>query len=132
MKLQKTWIFWSAAVFLNEVTETFPTDRNALGEIRRHTYSLTHDGEAILNEIKQESTRESWQQALDELNNQSLASDFNTLSIAAKVHYIVSQQGRATRKQIKETAEGYGWDIDESEINNVLMFLEHLKLVSQK
>ncbi len=118
--------------FLNEVTETFPTDRNVLGEIRRHTYSLTHDGEAIMDEIKQEGTRESWQQALDKLNNQSLASDFNTLSIAAKVHYIVNQQGRATRKQIKETAEGYGWDIDESEINNVLSFLEHLKLVSQK
>ena len=85
-----------------------------------------------MDEIKLEDTCGSWQQALDELNNESLASDFNTLSIAAKVHYIVNQQGRVTRKQIKKTAEGYGWDIDESEINNVLTFLEHLKLVSQK
>lgn len=118
--------------FLKEVTETFPTDRNVLGEIRRHTYSLTHDGKAIMDEVKQESTCGNWQRVLSELNNQTLANDFNTLSIAAKVHYIVNLQGRATRKQIKETAEGYGWDIDESEINNVLSFLEHLKLVSQK
>ena len=34
-----------SARFLKEVTETFPTDQNIFGEIRRHTYSLTPDGD---------------------------------------------------------------------------------------
>ena len=33
-----------SARFLKEVTETFSTDQNIFGEIRRHTYSLTSDG----------------------------------------------------------------------------------------
>ena len=116
--------------FLKEVTETFPTDQNILGEIRRHTYTLTSDGEEVMGEIQREHGYADWQQALDKLNSQPFANDFNTLSIAAKVHYIVHHQGSATRKQIRETAEGYGWDINESQIEDVLSFLEALSLIS--
>ena len=116
--------------FLNQVTETFPTDRNVLGEIRRHTYHLTPDGDSVMDEIRRQSDCASWQKALDDLNNQPSASDFNTLSIAAKVHYIVNHQGNATREQIRETAEGYGWDINESQLEKVLSFLEALSLIS--
>ena len=118
--------------FLNQVTETFTTDRNILGEIRRHTYHLTPDGETIVREIRKQSECDSWQQALDKLNSQSSANDFNTLSIAAKVHYIVKQKAGVTRKQIRETAEDYGWDIDGSDIKSVLSFLENLKLISRR
>ena len=40
------------ARFLKEVTETFPTDENIFGEIRRHTYSLTSDGKDVMGEIE--------------------------------------------------------------------------------
>ena len=118
--------------FLNQITETFSTDRNILGEIRRHTYYLTPDGETVMGEIRKQSEYASWQQALDNLNSEPSAKDFNTLSIAAKVHYIVKQQGGVTRKQMRETAEDYGWDIDENDINDVLSFLENLTLISRR
>ena len=118
--------------FLKEVTETFPTDQNILGEMRRHTYSLTSDGEEIMGEIAKEDGYADWKKALATLDKQEFANDFNTLSIAAKVHYIVRQQGSATRKQIRETARDYGWDIDENDVNNVLSFLENLSLVSRR
>ena len=89
-----------SARFLKEVTETFSTDRNIFGEIRRHTYSLTPDGDIIMDEIKKEAEYTNWKQALDRLNRQESANDFNTLSIAAKVYYIVNRQGRTTTGQI--------------------------------
>ena len=119
-----------SARFLKEVTETFSTDQNIFGEIRRHTYSLTPDGDIIMDEIRKESGYTDWKQALDRLNRQESANDFNTLSIAAKVYYIVNRQGRATTEQIQEVAKEYDWDIDDSQIDNVRSFLEDLSLIS--
>ena len=119
-----------SARFLNEITETFSTDQNIFGEIRRHTYSLTPDGDVVMEEIRKEVGYEDWQHVLDRLNKQELASDFNTLSIAAKVYYIVNRQGRATTEQIQEVAKEYGWDIGDSQIEDVRSFLEELSLVS--
>ena len=124
--------------FLKEVTETFgpasstpPNDQNIFGEIRRHTYSWTPDSEAVIGEIEKEEGYTDWQKAIHKLNAHSLASDFNKLSIAAKVHYIVNRQGTATpEKQIQEVAKEYKWDIDNSDIKGVLSFLEALSLIS--
>ena len=119
-----------SARFLKEVTETFPTERNIFGEIRRHTYSLTPDGDTVMEEIKKEAGYTDWKQALDKLNRQESANDFNTLSIAAKVYYIVNRQGKTTTEQIQEIAKEYDWDIDDSQIENVRSFLEDLSLIS--
>ncbi len=119
-----------SARFLKEVTETFSTDRNIFGEIRRHTYSLTSDGKDVMSEIEQEAEYTDWKQALDRLNIQEAAKDFNTLSIAAKVYYIVNRQGRATTEQIQEVAKEYDWNIDDLQIENVRSFLEDLSLIS--
>ena len=119
-----------SARFLNEVTETFSTDQNILGEIRRHTYSLTRDGKIVMDEIRQNGCA-SWKQALDTLNSQESANDFNTLSIAAKVHYINGQE-KTTTEQIQEIAKEYDWNIDDSQIENVSSFLEDFSLRSVK
>ena len=119
-----------SARFLKEITETFPTDQNIFGELRRHTYSLTSDGEDVMGEIAQEDEYTDWKQALDTLNSHPVARDFNTLSIAAKVYYIVDRQGRTTTEQIREIAQEYGWDLNESQIENVRSFLENLSLIS--
>ena len=119
-----------SARFLIEVTESFSTDRNIFGEIRRHTYSWTSDSEAVMGEIKQEDGYADWKQALDTLNSLPMASDFNTLSVAAKVHYIVHQQKRTKRKHIKKFAKEYDWDINKQEIPGVHSFLKVLSLIS--
>ena len=119
-----------SARFLREVTETFETDRNIFGEIRRHTYSLTSDGKDVMSEIEQEDEYTDWKQRLDTLNSHSLASDFNTLSIAAKVYYIVNRQEKTTTEQIRKVAKEFGWKLNKSQIENVLSFLEDLSLIS--
>ena len=116
--------------FVKEITETFSTDRNIFGEIRRHTYSLTDDGRIISDDIQKEGELQSWQGALERINSQPLANDFNQLSIAARVHYIVNAKGDATTEQVRQTARKYGWNITEGDIQNVLSFLEALSLIS--
>ena len=115
--------------FLNEITETFATDQNIFGEIRRHTYSLTDDGQALLEELKRTGDFENWQKSLDSINRQDLANDFNKLSIAAKVHYIVSEKGTVTLEQVRQIANEYGWQLKDTDIENVLSFLKELSLV---
>ena len=119
--------------FLNEVTETFSSDQNIFGEICRHTYSLTPDGETILPEIRKTEEYQRWQDALKRINNDGdshplLAGikDFNKLSIAAKVHYIANMEERVTTEQIREIANTYDWNIDDSEIEEVSSFLQAL------
>lgn len=130
--------------FIKEITETFSTDRNIFGEIRRHTYSLTDNGEIIMAEIQKENEfnsnsvsmneaeleLKSWHKAIERINSQPLANDFNKLSIAAKVHYILSEKGEATTEQVRQIASDYGWKLSESDIEKVLSFLEALSLIS--
>lgn len=117
------------ARFLKEVTETFPTDENIFGEMRRHTYSLSSDGKDVMGEIEKDDEYANWKHALDTLNSQSLANDFNTLSIAAKVYYIVNRQESATPEQIRKVAKEFGWKLKEAQIENVFSFLESLSLI---
>jgi len=59
-----------------------------------------------------------------------IAHDFNKLSIAAKVHYIVSWRGKRTIKQVQKVAKEYGWDVSTEDIESVLSFLKGLELVT--
>ena len=116
--------------FLNEVTETFSSDQNVFGEIRRHTYSLTPDGCTIMSHIRKLEEYPSWNKELKRINNQPLANDFNKLSIASKVHYITKVKERATTKQVRQTAQEYGWQVSGSDIEEVSSFIQALSLIS--
>ena len=83
-----------------------------------------------MEEIRKEAEHTGWKQALDALNNQPLANDFNMLSIAAKVYYIVDRQGRTTTEQIRQIAQEYKWNLDKAQIESVRSFLEDLSLIS--
>lgn len=116
--------------FLNEMTETFSSDQNVFGEIRRHTYSLTSDGDTIMDNIQELREYSSWNKELERINSQHLANDFNKLSIASKVHYIIQVKERATTEQIRQTAREYGWQVSDSDIEEVSSFLRDLSLIS--
>ena len=116
--------------FLKEMTETFPAREEIFGEVRRHTYSLTDHGETVIHEIEKEKGYEEWKEAIGRLNAQPLAGDFNKLSIAAKVHYILSEKENVTPEQIRDTAIQYNWDITDSDVDGVIKSLEKLSLVS--
>lgn len=121
--------------FLNEKTEAFATasaDRNLFGEIRRHTYTLTNDGNEVWDNIEKEKEPDfkEWKKALDLINQQPISNDFNKLSIAAKVHYIVNWREKSTVEEVTQVAEEYGWNVDEDDIESILSFLEKLDLVT--
>lgn len=121
--------------FLKEVTETFSTDSgdpNLFGEVRRHTYFLTNDAEEIWSETEEQPDYDEWKSTLDQINDQNIAHDFNKLSIAAKVHYIVNREGKCTLKQVDEIAQDYGWQVEPKDIKSVYSFLKDLKLITSK
>lgn len=118
--------------FLKEVTEVFETTppRNVFGEIHRYTYFLTDDVEELWGDIESDPEFPEWQEKLDRINAHELANDFDRLSIAAKVHYIVDWRGKSTIGEVKQVAEDYGWKVSEDDIEGVLSFLTELELVT--
>lgn len=119
---------------LREVTESFSNDQNVFGEIRRHTYSVPDNVEPVWQDIQEQEKSQftEWQDALKRINDQPISEDFNKLSIAAKVHYIVSWEGNGplTLPQVQQIAEDYKWDVKPEDIKNVLSFLTGLGLVT--
>ncbi len=118
---------------IKEVTESFintSVERNTFGEIRRHTYSLTDDAEKIWKTAQQKPEYRKWYKALQAINKPGISQDFNKLSIAAKVHYIVSWEGESKVGKVKQVAEEYGWNVSEDDIESVLLFLTDLGLVT--
>ena len=114
-----------------EVTEFFTTDsteRNDLGEMRRHTYFLTDEGKRVWESTEKKDDFPKWDRTLQKINSQEIANNFNLLSIAAKVHYIVDWEGEKSVKEVCHTAKKYGWDFTEKDIAKVLSFLQHLRL----
>ena len=121
---------------LREVTESFATasdEQNVFGEIRRHTYSVPDDIEPVWQDIQDKPQFDEWQDALKRINEQDISKDFNKLSIAAKVHYIVSWEGNGplTLTQVRQIAEEYGWEIDEADDQNILSFLHKLAATNE-
>ena len=118
--------------FLAEKTEVFDTSppRNIFGEIHRHTYFLTDDAEELWDDIKNDPECQEWKEKLDRINAHKIANDFDRLSIAAKVHYIVNWRGKSTIGEVKQVAEEYGWKVKKEDIEGVLSFLTELELVT--
>ena len=117
---------------LEENTRFFadPTEKNALGEKRRHTYSLTDEGKEVWKNVQEKKDFQKWDEALKKINDQDIADNFNLLSIAAKVHYIVDWEGEKSVKEVCQTAKEYGWDFTEKDIAKVLFFLTELELIT--
>ena len=118
---------------LKEATEswtTASTERNALGEIRRHTYTLTAEAPKFWEDTRKKPSFSEWEKVLESINSQEISRDFNKLSIAAKVHYIVNWREKTTVEEVRQVAKEYGWNVSEDDIEGVLSFLTELRLVS--
>ena len=115
---------------LRELTESFSEDKNVFGEIRRHTYFVSNNVEEVWQDVQNKTGFSEWQQALNRINSQKFSNDFDYLSIAAKVHYIVSWEGQSTPEKLRQVAEEYGWNVPKDSIENALSFLTELNLVT--
>ena len=113
--------------FLDEQVEVFP-DRNVFGERRRHSYTLTGDGQQLLTSGEVGEGVDQWREAFRRINERPLATDFNLLSIAAKVNMILAELGQGTTGDIRGKANEYGWKMSDDQIDQVAQFLEQLGL----
>ncbi len=118
--------------FLDEQTEIFETDppRNRFGERNRYTYFLTDEAEELWDDIENDPEVVEWKEKLECINSHEIAQDFNKLSIAAKVHYIVKWRGKTTVAEVKQVAGEYGWNVQQNDIETVISFLTELGLVT--
>ena len=118
--------------FLDEVTEVFDTTppRNRFGEKNRYTYFLTDDAEELWSDIENDPEFPEWKEKLDCINAHKIAHDFDRLSIAAKVHYILNWRGESKIGEVERVAGEYGWDVSTEDIESVLSFLKGLGLVT--
>ena len=117
--------------FLNEYIESFPGEANLFGEWRRHSYCLTNDGKAVVEAMRETEESAKWREVLQRVNRHPVARDFNLLSVAAKVHVILKEMGKAKTSEISRQAQHYGWQLSKHEIEEVGEYLERLDLITR-
>lgn len=100
----------------------------AFGEVVRHDYSLK-SSEAV-EEWREEPESERAISLFQQIADHPVARDANMLSAAAKVHLIVSSGGTMTIAKVEQKARDLGWDLNSSEIKQVLEYLKALNLVA--
>ena len=100
------------------------------GEMSRFDYKLSRSGREVVK--RNSDIRRRYRQHLREIKRSGVASDISTISIAAKVHFIVANQGETTIAQVKGEAQSLGWGITEKGVRRVVSYLQKLGLVVSK
>lgn len=101
-------------------------------EGRRYDYRLTDAGEKVVEFVMRKSPDETKKilDALDRLKDAGDSGDYVSLSIAAKVHHILSKASKSMELgEIREEASKLGWNISADQIDNAASLLEKLKLL---
>ncbi len=115
------------AGLITEQSEMYADLVGPFGEVRRYDYRLTKDGSKVVG--GRSPAMQPYAQAMSKVNARPIANDQRLLSIAAKVHFIVAEQGRATGGDIRRRAKELGWDISKDQLSQVVSYLESLDLV---
>ncbi len=103
-------------------------------KVKRYDYEITEEGRRIVERIRKRCPDEhkSIVQALKEVRGAG-EPDYNTLSVAAKAHFILSSQGRPmTADEIIKVARQFNWRISEDKFAEAASFLERLDLVKSQ
>ena len=116
---------------LSETVERIP-DWYGGPDARRYSYALTDEGSGRVEVLKAENpdvaervaaTVERVRQAVPDLRQK-------TLSSAAKIHLIVSEQGRpVVTGEIPRLAARLGWELTQDEVDTTVDVLRRLELV---
>lgn len=110
-----------AVGFLREQVELF-------SEARRHTYSLTEEGKAVYEHLSNnDPSFGRVGEEIERMAQSGLRDDYRSLSLAAKVFYIVNAaQGTITKSKIEEEARKLGWAIGDEDVEKAATFLNTL------
>ena len=115
------------AAFVSEHTEAYPELLGPFGGPRRYDYRLTLPGKAVAD--RRSDAVRVYGDALKKITSHPIADDPNLMSIAAKVHFIVSEHEQATVGEIRQRASELGWDVQPRQIDRIVDYLKHLGLI---
>lgn len=122
-----------AAGIVEEEVETFsPFNFNVTFEPRRYIYQLTDIGKTIAGLMieKEKEKAEIIKSVLEDMKKYGASGDYKTLSIAAKMHDILTIEGKPmTPEEILQEAEALNWKISEHEAQEAAEFLEAMNLI---
>lgn len=116
-----------AVGFLEESSKSFPERVGRAHDLRRYDYQLASAGREVVGSYAEWSGP--FVEALHRINAHPIARDANLLSVAAKVHLIVSQLGEASVDAIHGRAGELGWELTEKDVDGVVEYLTQLHLV---
>ena len=95
--------------------------QTTFGEMTRFDYRLTESG---LRVVKGDSTvLDSYRMHISKINSSDIASNLETMSIAAKVHFVIPSDGEVTISEIKKEAQSLGWTVPDASIDEVIDYL---------
>jgi len=116
--------------FVNMRREALGMEPKGGFEVTRYDFELTESGIRLAEWLQKKHPEESRKirkfiEQLRSIGNPNYLS----LSLAAKVHYILGKNGRLTRAEIRENARDLGWTITEEDIDGAVRILDELGFV---
>ena len=98
-------------------------------EVRRYDYSLTEDGKSIVAKYKHSDEIQNIENVLEKLKKAGDDGDYMSLSIAAKIHYILENSDKELYEtEINDLAGKFGWNITLAQSAKAIQFLKNLEL----
>jgi len=121
--------------FLEEHQRDFDAINEEGFQVRRYDAELTKDGEVVVGLLKRRkpSDYRAMAKGLQGLQT-AKEPDYATLSIAAKIHYILTRQAASmTVEEIQKVGKELNWKIEDRahRLQKAIAFLERLDLVKQ-
>ncbi|MBN1593241.1 MAG: hypothetical protein JW941_08375 [Candidatus Coatesbacteria bacterium] len=102
-------------------------------EVARYDFKLTESGDRLVQWLRKEHPGEDdkIREFVENLNAVPGGADYMSLSLAAKVHYILRRSNQAhTRGEIRESAKELGWgEIGERDIDGAVGILDTLGFI---
>ena len=103
-----------SAGFIDEGVVGLAGTGGPFGERVRYDLGLSTAGKKVLR--KRKDILSPYQDHLDRINGHSIANNVKLMSAAAKAHFIVTEHGPATVKDIQQRALGLGWRVSRDQI----------------
>ncbi len=101
--------------------------------IRHYLYKISPAGESLAEGIvkKKEEVSEQTAFVLERIGQQHADKSARPLSLAAKVHFILSNRNRAlTADEISKASQELGWEVRPKEVDRAIDLLKKLELVN--
>jgi uncharacterized protein len=117
------------AGFIREEVGIQPNGSAPLGERRRYSYTLDPSSKEVLKERAEYVKR--YSKVLQRINSHPVSEDPRLLPVAAKVHFILAENGGGTVDQIRQRASELGWSLSDTDVNEVISYLQRLRLVTE-